>query len=81
MGLKALDMAREGNINITQDANAPHEAHLLRLDISKAVGELKWSPKMRAEDAIQRTIQWYKAFYSGSNAQKLMEEDLKYYQS
>lgn len=77
----AINIWGEGNINISQDANAPHEAHLLRLDISKAVGELKWSPKMRAEEAIRRTIRWYKAFYCGSDVKKLVEEDLKYYQS
>lgn len=77
----AINIWGEGNINISQNANAPHEAHLLRLDISKATGELKWSPKMRAEEAIQRTVQWYKAFYKGSSVRNLVEEDLKYYQS
>lgn len=77
----AINIWGEGNIKLLQDNNGPHEAHLLRLDISKAAGELKWSPKMRAEEAIQRTIQWYKAFYSGSNVTTLVDEDLKYYQS
>lgn len=77
----AINIWGEGNIKVSQDTNAPHEAHLLRLDISKATGELKWSPKMRAEEAIQRTIQWYKVFCNGSEAKSLIEEDLKYYQS
>lgn len=77
----AINIWGEGNLNIAQDANAPHEAHLLRLDISKAAGELKWFPKMRAEEAIQRTINWYKAFYDGGEAKRLIEEDLAYYQS
>lgn len=78
----AISIWGEGNLTITQNANAPHEAHLLRLDISKATGELQWSPKMRAAEAIQRTIQWYKAFYNGGGeAKSLIEEDLKYYQS
>ncbi len=77
----AINIWGEGNLKVSEDVNAPHEAHLLRLDISKAAGELKWFPKMRAEEAIQRTIQWYKAFYSGSKANDLVEEDLKYYQS
>jgi CDP-glucose 4,6-dehydratase len=77
----AIGIWGEGNIHIAQNANAPHEAHLLRLDISKATGKLKWSPKMRAAEAIQRTIQWYRAFYSGVSAKSLIDEDLQYYQS
>lgn len=77
----AINIWGEGKLNISHNANAPHEAHLLRLDISKAAGELKWSPKMRAEEAIKRTVQWYKAFYSGGKVKNLVEEDLKYYQS
>jgi CDP-glucose 4,6-dehydratase len=77
----AIHIWGEGNLKVSRDVNAPHEAHLLRLDISKATGELNWFPKMRAEEAIKRTIQWYKAFYSGSNVKKLVEEDLKHYQS
>lgn len=77
----AINIWGGGHLDISPDTNAPHEAHLLRLDISKATGQLNWSPKLRAEDAIRRTVQWYKAFYSGSDARKLMEEDVKYYQS
>ncbi len=77
----AINIWGEGNIKVLQEVNAPHEAHLLRLDISKAAGELKWFPKMRAEEAIRRTILWYKAFYNGSNVKSLIEEDLKHYQS
>lgn len=38
----------------------PHEAHLLKLDISKAINELGWQPKMQATDAIEQTVNWYK---------------------
>lgn len=44
--------------------NQPHEAGLLKLDISKAVAELKWYPKMNAQQAVKLTIEWYKAFYN-----------------
>ena len=40
--------------------NQPHEAGLLKLDISKAIRELEWSPKLNAKDAISWTIDWYK---------------------
>ncbi len=70
-----------GNLTISNDLNAVHEAHLLRLDISKAISELKWTPKMDATLAIKRTIDWYKRFYSGENVTTLMDEDLNFYQS
>lgn len=42
------------------DPQQPHEATLLQLDISLAMKELQWKPKLTAADAIQRTIEWYK---------------------
>lgn len=41
-------------------ANQPHEAKLLKLDISRAMRELNWKPKLNAADAIAWTINWYK---------------------
>jgi CDP-glucose 4,6-dehydratase len=42
-----------------------HEAKLLRLDCSKAALELNWTPRLRIHDAIQMTVDWYRAFYQG----------------
>ncbi|WP_045687117.1 CDP-glucose 4,6-dehydratase [Hymenobacter sp. AT01-02] len=44
--------------------NQPHEAGLLKLDISKAISELRWLPKYTSHKAITETINWYKAFCS-----------------
>lgn len=44
----------------------PHEAHLLKLDISKANSILKWKPVYNIYDAIKETAIWYKTFYSSS---------------
>ena len=41
----------------------PHEAHLLRLDCTKAHGQLDWQPVWNTETAIDRTIDWYKTYY------------------
>lgn len=45
------------------DDHHPHEAKFLKLDISKAYQNLKWSPKWNAEKAVTKTIIWYKEFY------------------
>jgi CDP-glucose 4,6-dehydratase len=43
-----------------QIRNAPHEAGLLQLDITKAKKELHWKPRWNSPQAIEKTILWYK---------------------
>lgn len=45
----------------------PHEAQLLMLDCSKARSLLGWQPKWQIETALQKTIQWYKAYQVNEN--------------
>jgi len=72
---KMVEMAIEswgnGKYFVNQIANQPHEAGLLKLDISKAIAGLKWKPVMNASEAVAHTINWYKAFYS--DPQKIVE--------
>ena len=42
------------------DASQPHEAGILKLNIDRAKKELGWVPKLKSEEAIQWTIDWYK---------------------
>lgn len=42
-----------------------HEANLLMLDITKAKKVLGWVPTYTAQEAIEKTITWYKKFYEG----------------
>ena len=51
-----------GDYQIKQEANQPHEAGLLKLDISKVKSELNWQPKMNAQQAVTMTIDWYSFF-------------------
>jgi len=48
-------------------ADAPHEAHYLKLDARKAHKELAWRPRLGLDDALALTIDWYKAFSDGRN--------------
>jgi len=43
------------------------EATLLRLAIDKAQIQLGWSPRWNFDEAIRRTVHWYKAFYEGAH--------------
>lgn len=79
---QAIDIWGSGSINLQVDANAVHEAGLLKLDISKALNELGWKPQMNTSEAIKRTIQWYKSFYEQTaTAVELLHSDILYYQS
>ena len=47
------------------DPKAEHESNLLTLDISKALFELGWKPKMSMEEALDATVEWYKRYKDG----------------
>ena len=49
---------------------APHEAHLLHLSIDKAVFELNWHSRWDSSTAINRTVDWYKAWNGGTGDMK-----------
>ena len=55
------------------EANAPHEAHLLRLDSSKARAQLGWRPRWRLDDALARTSEWYRQYYQVHSADAMRE--------
>ena len=61
------EMAREIwpaiEITVEQNATNYHEAGLLKLDNSKAISRLQWTPKWNTREAIEETIMWYKKFY------------------
>ena len=40
----------------------PHEATLLKLDISKAKSKLGWFPRWSLETALKNTSDWYEAY-------------------
>jgi CDP-glucose 4,6-dehydratase len=58
----AIASCGKGEYIVEQLDGQPHEAGLLKLDISKAISELKWQPKMDAEKAVSMTMDWYAAF-------------------
>ncbi|HUQ67210.1 MAG TPA: CDP-glucose 4,6-dehydratase [Flavitalea sp.] len=57
---KAIKLWGAGSWKDVSDKNQPHEAKLLKLDISRAVKALEWQPKLNAEKAIEWTVEWYK---------------------
>lgn len=45
----------------------PHEAHFLKLDISKAVSELGYRPRISLDTALDWTARWYQAYLDGED--------------
>lgn len=63
----AIRILGEGSYKIEKDENAPHEATLLKLDISKALNILHWKPLLKTEEAITWTLDWYKELLTNKN--------------
>ena len=62
----AIDSWGSGEYQIEQDSNQPHEAGLLKLDISKVAAALCWHPKMNATQTVDFTLSWYKEFVNNA---------------
>lgn len=51
-------------LRIERDERAhPHEAHVLRLDCTKAKQQLGWRPVWPIDTALAKTSRWYRAFH------------------
>jgi CDP-glucose 4,6-dehydratase len=59
----------------------PHEATLLKLDITKAKEQLGWAPKWDLDMALEKTVNWYKSYYSGENMQEMSLKQIEEYQA
>ncbi|MBU1148285.1 MAG: CDP-glucose 4,6-dehydratase [Candidatus Omnitrophica bacterium] len=74
-----------GNGKYARDtAPHPHEAGLLKLDISKACGLLHWDPIYKVSEAMERTVKWYRLFYSNASVEDLRKftiNEIRGYQS
>jgi CDP-glucose 4,6-dehydratase len=49
----------------------PHEAHYLKLDSSKAGKELGWAPRWRIGEAIDKIIEWTRAYQNGEDMREI----------
>jgi CDP-glucose 4,6-dehydratase len=59
----------------------PHEAHCLKLDVSKAYAKLHWRPQWALEQALGQTVQWYRHHSKGGDMRSLTLEQIAAYQS
>uniref|UniRef100_UPI004049EB3C CDP-glucose 4,6-dehydratase n=1 Tax=Fulvivirga sp. TaxID=1931237 RepID=UPI004049EB3C len=63
-----------------QDYSAqPLEAHLLKLDCSKAHHLLHWAPKWKLDQSIEKVVQWHKALKAGKDMKAISLEQINDY--
>lgn len=61
------------------ETNAVHEANFLRLDSSKIKSVLGWKPEWGIEAAIQKTVEWSKAYAVNEDMEKITIEQIRDY--
>lgn len=52
---------------IIEPGNNPHEAHLLKLDCSKANMYLGWKPLLSFDETLDWVVEWYRAYSKNEN--------------
>jgi CDP-glucose 4,6-dehydratase len=76
----AISIFGKGSYECPELVGEPHEAILLRLDISKAKQILGWKPLFSSSKAIEMTMNWYNNYLiEGKDTNSLIEEDIYSY--
>lgn len=57
----------------------PHEAHYLKLDSSKARKELDWAPRWHIGGAIDKIIEWTRAYKAGEDMREVCLKQIAEY--
>ena len=69
----------DGKRQLDNSSN-PHEANILKLDISKAISRLKWQPRWDVNIALKRVVDWHLTWIDGGNMQEECLKQIKEYQ-
>lgn len=63
------------------DADHPHEANYLKLDITKARSRLNWQPALNLEEALELVIDWAQARRTGADMRRQTLIQVQSYQT
>lgn len=82
---QVVELARRaygiGEVNYCDDAECPHEAGWLSLEIAKARLSLGFTQKWDLAETVNRTMAWYGAQYAGADARSLCEAEIAAYEA
>jgi CDP-glucose 4,6-dehydratase len=59
----------------------PHEAHVLKLDASKAKVLLNWHPMLPLGQALDWIVEWYRAYQTGADLRHLTKAQIERYEA
>jgi CDP-glucose 4,6-dehydratase len=68
-----------GSVEV-DDQPQPHEANHLTLDSGKARRRLPWAPRWSIETALERTIDWHRAWRQSADMRRLTLDQIAAYQ-
>ncbi len=66
---------------IDKSDGGPHEANFLKLDCSKLKTTFGWKPHWNLETAIEKVVEWSKAWMSGEDVRPVMDRQIKEFQA
>ena len=64
-----------------EESSQPHEACLLKLDITKARTKLGWSPRWSLATGLDKTLEWHQAWRDGRSMTDVSTKQIEEYQS
>jgi CDP-glucose 4,6-dehydratase len=64
---------------VNKHDGGPHEANYLKLDCSKIKNLFSWGPKWHIDDAVEKTVQWTKAFINKKDISLVMTTQIEDY--
>lgn len=62
---------------VDQYDGGPHEANFLKLDCSKLKRTFSWKTTWGVEQALEKTIEWTKTYFSGQSIPEVMDKQIK----
>ncbi|MCH9694526.1 MAG: CDP-glucose 4,6-dehydratase [Gammaproteobacteria bacterium] len=71
----------DANWRNLSDDTQPHEAGFLRLDVTKATGQLGWQPRLDLDTALAWTVEWYQCFQNGGDVRAITEQQIANFES
>lgn len=67
----------EGMRWIDRSDGGPHEANFLKLDCSKLKTAYGWKPHWNLETAIEKVVEWSKAWQAGEDVRRIMDRQME----
>ena len=61
---------------VNQYDGGPHEANFLKLDCSRIKSVFGWRPRYGVEEAVQKTVEWSRAYLDGEDMLEVMDRQI-----